>query len=105
MVEDLMQDNTQENSSGQGFKESIDEDERKALYEEKDHVLEEGKVENTSNLNPNENIDSTEWKQSSTCVQEISTKVSVVADLKGKVLLVQEVKSQNKSLLKMGESK
>ena len=68
MVEDLMQDNTQENSSCQGFKESIDEDEIKALYEEKYHVLEEGKMEKTSNLNPNENIASIEHKQSSTCV-------------------------------------
>ena len=72
MVEDLMQDNTQGNSSCQGFKESIDEDGRKELDEEKDHILEEGKMEKTSNLNPNENIASIEWKQSYTCVQESS---------------------------------
>ena len=92
MVEYLMQDNTQENSSCQGFKESLYEDGRKALYEEKDHVLEEGKMEKTFNLNPDENIASTEPKQSSTCVQESSTKVSVAVDLKGKVLQVPEVK-------------
>ena len=40
MVEDLVQDNIQENSSGQGFKESVDMDGRKALDEEQDHVLE-----------------------------------------------------------------
>ena len=62
MVEDLMQDNTQENSSCQGFKESVDEDGRKALDEEQDHVLEEGKMEKTSNLNPDENIASTKQK-------------------------------------------
>ena len=60
MVEDLMQDNTQENSSCQGFKELIDEDGIKALDEEQDHVLEEGNMEKTSNLNSDENIASTE---------------------------------------------
>ena len=44
-------------------------------------------------------------KQSSTCVQESSTKFSIAADMKGKFLQVLEVKSQKKSLLQMGESK
>ena len=43
IVEDLMQDNIQENSSCQGFKESIDEDGRKSLDEEQDNVLGEEK--------------------------------------------------------------
>ena len=51
------------------------------------------------------NIVSTEQKQSSKCVQQISTKVYVAADLKGKDLQVLEVKSQKKYLLQMGKSK
>ena len=50
MVEDLVQDNTRENSSCQGFKESVDEDGRKALDDKQDHVVEDEKMENTFEL-------------------------------------------------------
>ena len=41
MVEDLVHDNTQENSLCQGFKESVDKYGREALDDEQDHVLED----------------------------------------------------------------
>ena len=47
MIEDLVQDNIQENSSCQGFKESVDEDGREALEDEKEHVFENEKIEKT----------------------------------------------------------
>ena len=56
MVEDLVQDNTRENSSCQGFKESVDEDGRKALDDKQDHVVEDEKMEKTFELNPEEDI-------------------------------------------------
>ena len=59
MVGDLMQDNTQENSSCQGFKEYVDEDGREALEDEKEHVFEDEKMEKTFELNPEEDICST----------------------------------------------
>ena len=59
MIKDLVQDNIQENSSGQGFKESVDEDRGKALEDEQEHVFEDENMEKTSKLNPEEDICST----------------------------------------------
>ena len=58
-------------------------------------------MEKTSYLNPDEDIGSTEHKQSFICVQESSTKVSVAADLKGNAVQVPEVKVQKKSLMQL----
>ena len=59
MLEDLVQDNLQENSSCQGFRDPIDEDWGKALDDEQEQVLEDEKMEETSDLNPKEDICST----------------------------------------------
>ena len=53
---DLVQDNLQESSSGQGFRELVDEDQGKALEDEQEHVFEDEKMQKTSNLNPDEDI-------------------------------------------------
>ena len=68
MVGDLMQDNTEENSSCQGFKESVDEDGREALDNKKDHVVKDEKMEKTFELNSEEDICSTEQNQRSMCI-------------------------------------
>ena len=56
VFEDLVQDNLQENSSCQGFIDLVDEDQGKALDDEQEHVLEDEKMEKTSDLNPDEDI-------------------------------------------------
>ena len=99
MVEDLVQDNTQENSSCQGFEESVGEGGREALDDKQDHVVEDEKMEKTFELNPEEDICSTEQNQSSMCIQECSTKFSVAADSKGDILQIQNVKIQKKSFM------
>ena len=101
MVEDLMQDNTQENSSCQGFKESIDEDGREALDDGQDHVVEDEKMEKTFELDSEEDICSTEQNQSSMCIQECSTKAYVVANSKGDILQIPNEKMQNKSFMQV----
>ena len=54
--------------------------------------------------NNEEDMRPIEQKQSSTCIQQISTKVFVEDDLKDKVFQSSEVKGQKKSLLQMRES-
>ena len=99
MIEDLVQDNIQENSSCQGFKNFVDEDGREALDDEQDHVLEDEKREKISDLNHEEYMGSIVQKQSSISVQESSTKFYVVSNFKGKILQVPDVKVQKKSLM------
>ena len=86
MIEDLVQDNIQENSSCQGFKDYVDEDGREALDDKQDHVIEDEKMEKTFELNPEQDICSTEQNQSSICIQEFSAKVSIAVDSKGDIL-------------------
>ena len=100
-VEDLVQDNTEKNSSCQGFKESVDEDGRKALDDKQDHVVEDEKMEKTVELNPEEDICSTKPNQIYMCIQECSTKVSVAADSKGEILQIPNVKIQNKYFMQV----
>ena len=62
-------------------------------------------MEETYDLNPEKDISSTEQKQSSICVQEISTKVSFAADLKGNMLQIPNVKVHKKYLMQLEGSK
>ena len=62
-------------------------------------------MEKTSDLNPDEDIGSIEHRQSFICVQEMSTKFFVAADLKGNVSQVLEVKVHKKSLMQLEGSK
>ena len=100
-----MQDSIQENSSCQEFKEPVDEDRRKALGDEQDHVLEDEKKEKISDSNHEEDMGSIEQKQSSICVQESSTQIPVVAELKGDSLKISNVKLLRKSLVQLEETK
>ena len=86
MFQDLVPDNLQENCYGQGFKEPIDEDQGKSLEDENEHVFQVEKMEKTFELNPEEDICSTEQNQSSICIQEFSAKVSIAVDSKGDIL-------------------
>ena len=71
----------------------------KPLEDEQEHVLEDEKMEKTLDLNLEEDISSTEQKQNSICVQEISTIVFFAADSKGNILQVLDLKVENKSLM------
>ena len=68
VFEDLVQDNLQENSFGQGFRDTVDEDRGKALDDDQEHSLKNEKMEKTYDLNLDEDIGSTEHKQSFICV-------------------------------------
>ena len=105
VFEYLVQDNLQENSSCQGFRDLVDEDRGKALNDEKEHVLEDEKMEKTSDLTPEEDMGSTEQQQSSICVQESSTKIYIAVDSKGNILQVPDVKVQKKYLMQLEGSK
>ena len=50
------------------------------------------KMEKTLDLNPEEDISSTEHKHNSICIQESSTIVSFAADSKGNILQVPDLK-------------
>ena len=101
----MVQDNVQENSSGQAFKEPVDEDGRETLDGDHDQVLENQEKEKIVVSNHEEDVSSIEQKQSSTCIQQSSTKVFVEDYLKDKVFQSSEVKGEKKSLLQMRESK
>ena len=88
VFEYLVQDNLQENSSCQGFRDLVDEDWGKALDDEREHSFKNEKMEKTSDLNPDEDIGSTEHKKSFICVHDSSTKFFVAVDLKGNFLQV-----------------
>ena len=62
VVEDLVQDNLQEDSSCQRFRDPSNEDQGKALEDEQEHIFEDEKMEKTLDLNPEEDISSTEQK-------------------------------------------
>ena len=82
----------------------MDEDGRKILDGDQEKVLEIHKREKIVVSNNEEDMGSIEKKQSSTCIQQISTKVFVEDDLKDKLFQSSEVKVQKKSLLQMRES-
>ena len=92
VIDDLVQDNLQEKSSCQRFRDPGDEDRGKALDDKQEHILEDEKVEETSDLNHVEDIFSTEQKHNYICVQEISTKVSFAVDLKRNIFQIPDVK-------------
>ena len=75
------------------------------MDDEQEHILEDEKMAKTSDLNPEEYIGSTKHTKSSICVQEISTKVYFVANLKGNILQILDVNVQNKSLMQLEGSK
>ena len=82
----------------------MDEDQIKILDGNQKKVLEIHKREKIVVSNNEEDMGSIEQKQSSTCIQKISTNVFVEDDLKDKVFQSSEVKVQKKSLLQMRES-
>ena len=75
LIDDLMKDNVQENSLGQEFKEPMDEDGRKILDGDQEIFLEIHRREKIVVSNNEEDMGPIEQKQSSTCIQQISTKV------------------------------
>ena len=99
LVDDLVQDNVQENSPGQAFKELVDEVEREVLDDNQEQVLENDKRQQRSISNHEEELGLIKQKQGSICVQESTTKVLVVAELKGVNLQVSNVKFRKKSLV------
>ena len=99
VIEDLVQDSFQEDSSCQRFRDSGNEDQGKALGDEQEHVLEDEKMEKTLDLNPKEDIISTLQKQNSICVHESSTNYSFADDSKGNILQVPVLKVEKKSLM------
>ena len=98
LIDDLMKDNVQENSLGQEFKEPMDEDGIKIMDGNQEKVLEIHKREKIVVSNNEEDMGPIEQKQSSTCIQQISTKVFVEDDLKDKFFQSLEVKVQKKNL-------
>ena len=59
MIEDLVQDNLQENSSWQRFKDPGNEDQGQVLEDEQEHVLDDERMDKTLDLNPEEDTSST----------------------------------------------
>ena len=68
VIEDLVQDNLQEDSSCQRVRDLGNEDQGKVLEDEQEHVLEDEKMQETLDLNPEEDISSTVQKKNSMCV-------------------------------------
>ena len=97
LVDDLVQASVQENSPGQGFKELVDEEERQALDDKYEQVLENDKKKHRYVSNHEEELVSIKEKQGSICVQEITTKVLVVAEISNDTLQVSNVKFQRKA--------
>ena len=60
VIEDLVQDSLQEDGSCQRVRDPGNEDQGKVLEDEQEHVLEDEKMEKTLDLNPKEDISSTE---------------------------------------------
>ena len=69
LVDDLVQAIVQENSPGQAFKEIVDEDEREALDDNQEQVLENDKRQQRSISNHEEELGLIKQKQGSICVQ------------------------------------
>ena len=105
VIEDLVQYSFQEDSSCQIFRDPGNEDQGKALRDEKEYILEDEKREKTLDLDPEEYISSIEQKKNSICVQEISTIVSFAANSKGNILQVPNLKVEKKSLMQLERSK
>ena len=74
----------------------MDEYGRKKLDGDQEQVLENQEREKIVVSNHEEDMGSKEQKYSSTCIQQISTKVFVEADLKDKVLQGSAVKGKKK---------
>ena len=58
-------------------------------------------MEKTVNLNPGEDVSSTEQKQNSICAQENPTIVSFAADMKDNILQAPDLKVDNKYLMQL----